>query len=177
MPGAILLIDPVVPEDAEDAARLWRALDRDVERLRRPVCAVATVHWHRRGADEVIERYDALDGVVPDGATAIPLGDPIGETAYSLRHYRALVPGTSCSAATASRASARRAAAPVPARLVRPHRRGALVVRRHGAAERAAPPRAGGAERVLVTHGTPLLSGGAEALRALAAAADGRRAA
>ena len=93
LPGAILLIDPVVPADAEDAARLWRALDRDVERLRRPVCVVVTVHWHRRGADEVIARYAALGGVVPDGATAIPLGDPIGETAYALRRYRALVPG------------------------------------------------------------------------------------
>ena len=93
LPGALLIIDPVVPEDAEDAARLWRALDRDVERLRRPVCVVVTVHWHRRGADEVIARYAALDGVVPDGATAIPLGDPIGETAYGLRHHGALVPG------------------------------------------------------------------------------------
>ena len=40
LPGALLLIDPIVPEDAADAARLWRALDRDVERLGRPVCVV-----------------------------------------------------------------------------------------------------------------------------------------
>jgi hypothetical protein len=31
------------------------------------------------------------------------------------------------------------------------------------------------AERVLVTHGTPLLSGGVEALRTLAARVNGRR--
>jgi hypothetical protein len=31
------------------------------------------------------------------------------------------------------------------------------------------------AERVLVTHGTPLLSGGVEALRTLAAGVNGRR--
>ena len=72
---------------------LWRALDRDVERLARPVCVVTTVHWHRRGADEVIARYGAHDGVVPDGARAIPLGDPIGETAYALPRFRALVLG------------------------------------------------------------------------------------
>ncbi len=93
LPGAILLIDPVVPADAEDAARLWRALDRDVERLRRPVCVLVTVHWHRRASDEVLQRYGAFEGVVPDGATAIPLGDPIGETVYALPGYGALVPG------------------------------------------------------------------------------------
>ena len=93
LPGAILLVDPVVPADAGDAARLWSALDRDVERLGRPVCVVVTVHWHRRGADAVVARYGAHDGVVPDGARAIALGDPIGETAYALPQFRALVVG------------------------------------------------------------------------------------
>src|ERR1700709_438578 len=93
LPGAVLLVDPVVPADSGDAARLWRALDRDVERLRRPVCVLTTVHWHRRGADEVIARYGGHDGVVPDGARAIALGAPIGETAYALPRFRALVVG------------------------------------------------------------------------------------
>src|SRR5664279_2846446 len=60
LPAAIVLIDPVVPADPADAARLWRALDRDVERLGRPVCVLVTVHWHRRGADAAIARYGAL---------------------------------------------------------------------------------------------------------------------
>ena len=90
LPGAILLIDPVVRADAADAARLWNALDRDVERLGRPVCVLTTVHWHRRGADAAVARYGAHDGAVPDGARTIPLGDPIGETAYALPRYRAL---------------------------------------------------------------------------------------
>jgi hypothetical protein len=177
LPGAILLIDPVVPEDAEDAARLWRALDRDVERLRRPVCAVATVHWHRRGIDDMIERYDALVGIVPDGATAIPLGDPIGETAYSLRHYRALVPGDVVlggDGIEGERLEGLRVCPPgwYGRSLAERWWYGGMGLRSAlGRLAQEAP------ERVLVTHGTPVLSGGAEALRRLAAGVNGRRAA
>jgi hypothetical protein len=175
LPGAILLIDPVVPADAEDAARLWRALDRDVERLRRPVCVVVTVHWHRRAADEVIARYAALDGVVPDGATAIPLGDPIGETAYALRRYRALVPGDVVlggDGIEGERVDGLRTCPPgwYGRSLAERWWYGGIGLR--SALDRLAQEPA---ERVLVTHGTPLLSGGVEALRALAAGVNGRR--
>lgn len=178
LPGALLLIDPVVPEDAEDAARLWRALDRDVERLGRQVCVVLTVHWHRRGADEVIARYAALDGVVPDGATAIPLGDPIGEIAYSLRRYRALVPGDIVLGGDGIEGEH----CADPLRLCPPGWYGRNAAERWwygGIGMRSALDRLAyeNAERVLVSHGTPLLSGGAEALRALAAGRYGRRAA
>jgi hypothetical protein len=175
LPGAILLIDPVVPADAEDAARLWRALDRDVERLRRPVCVVVTVHWHRRAADEVIARYAALDGVVPDGATAIPMGDPIGETAYALRRYRALVPGDIVlggDGIEGERVDGLRTCPPgwYGRSLVERWWYGGIGLR--SALDRLAQEPA---ERVLVTHGTPLLSGGVEALRTLAAGVNGRR--
>jgi hypothetical protein len=177
LPGALLIIDPVVPQDAEDAARLWRALDRDVERLRRPVCVVVTVHWHRRGADEVIARYAGLDGVVPDGATAIPLGDPIGETAYGLRHYGALVPGDVVLGGDGIEGERGDGLRVCP-----PGWYGRTLAERWwygGMGLRSALDRLAfeGAERVLVTHGTPLLSGGAEAMRALAAGVSGRRAA
>jgi hypothetical protein len=177
LPGAILIIDPVVPEDAGDAERLWRALDRDVERLGRPVCVVLTVHWHRRGADEVIDRYAGHDGVVPDGATAIPLGDPIGETAYSLRHHRSLVPGDVVLGGDGIEGEQLG-----PLRVCPPGWYGRSVAERWwygGMGLRSALDRlaAEPAERVLVTHGTPLLSGGSEALRTLAARAGGRRAA
>jgi hypothetical protein len=177
LPGAILLIDPVVPEDAADAARLWQALDRDVERLRRPVSVVRTVHWHRRGADEVIARYTALDGVVPDGATAIPLGDPIGETAYVLRRYRALVPGDVVLGGDGIEGERVDGLRVCP-----PGWYGRTVAERwwySGTGLRSALERLAQepAERILVTHGTPLLSGGSEALRTLAAAVNGRRAA
>src|SRR5262245_6699414 len=46
-PGAVTLVDPLVPED-EDENRFWKALDRDVERLERPVVVVPTVPWHER---------------------------------------------------------------------------------------------------------------------------------
>jgi hypothetical protein len=177
LPGALLIIDPVVPEDAEDAARLWRALDRDVERLRRPVCVLVTVHWHRRGANEVIARYAGLDGVVPDGATAIPLGDPIGETAYLLRHYDALVPGDIVLGGDGIEGERSDGLRVCP-----PGWYGRNLAERlwyGGTGLRSALDRLAyeGAERVLVSHGTPLLSGGAEALRALAAGVNGRQAA
>jgi hypothetical protein len=177
LPGALLIIDPVVPEDADDAARLWRALDRDVERLRRPVCVVVTVHWHRRGADDVIARYAGLDGVVPDGATAIPLGDPIGETAYGLRHYGALVPGDIVLGGDGIEGELSDGLRVCP-----PGWYGRTLAERWwygGMGLRSALDRLAyeGAERVLVTHGTPLLSGGAQAMRVLAAGVSGRRAA
>ena len=176
LPGAILLIDPVVPADAETPPSLARARPRR-RAPARPVCVVVTVHWHRRAADEVIARYAALDGVVPDGATAIPLGDPIGETAYALRRYRALVPGDIVLGGDGIEGERVDGLRVCP-----PGWYGRSVAERWwygGIGLRSALDRLAQepAERVLVTHGTPLLSGGAEALRALAAGVNGRRAA
>ena len=42
-PEAVVLFDPLVPP--EDEERFWRALDRDVERVGKPVCVLATVRW------------------------------------------------------------------------------------------------------------------------------------
>jgi hypothetical protein len=177
LPGAILLIDPVVPAVPEEAARLWRALDRDVERLRRPACVLVTVHWHRRGADEVIARYAAYEDVVPDGATAIALGDPIGETAYALRRYSALVPGDIVLGGDGIEGERVEGL-----RICPPGWYGRTVAERWwygGMGLRSALDRLAQepAERIIVTHGTPLLSGGAAALRTLAAGVNGRRAA
>lgn len=169
LPGAVLLIDPVVPSDAEAAARLWSALDRDVERLGRPVCVVTTVHWHRRATDAIVARYGAHDGVVPDGARSVPLGDPIGETAYALPRFRALVPGDVVIGGDAIQGERQDGL-----RICPPGWYGSTAAERawyggiglRSALRRLAQERA---ERVLVTHGSPLLSGGTEALRRLAA--------
>ena len=56
-PDAVVLIDPLVPP--EDTERFWAALDRDVRRHGRPVHALVTIYWHTRSAREVVERYGA----------------------------------------------------------------------------------------------------------------------
>lgn len=56
-PGAVVLVDPLVPP--EDADRFWAALDRDVERAARPVHVLVTIYWHTRNAREIVERYGA----------------------------------------------------------------------------------------------------------------------
>ena len=174
LPGALLLVDPVVPADAADASRLWKALDRDVERLGRPVHVVVTVHWHRRGADAVVDRYGAHDGVVPDGTRAIALGDPIGETAYALPQFRTLVVGDVVIGGDALEGQD---AAGI--RVCPPGWYGSTAAERAwyggpglpSALRRLAQEPV---ERVLTTHGSPLLTGGASALRALADGASGR---
>lgn len=54
---AICLIDPIVPPEKGD--ELWDVLDRDVKRLALPVHVFITVFWHARQAREVVDRYDA----------------------------------------------------------------------------------------------------------------------
>ena len=54
--GAVL-IDPLVP--ANDDARFWKALDRDVKRAKGRVHVFVTVFWHTRSAAAMRERYDA----------------------------------------------------------------------------------------------------------------------
>lgn len=90
-PEAIVLVDPLAPP--EDEERFWEALDRDVERAGKPVRVLLTVSWHDRSAEEVAKRYGAAtDGPLPSGVEARPLaaGD---ETAYWLPAHGALVFG------------------------------------------------------------------------------------
>ena len=59
-PAEIVLIDPLAPvPDTRESERFWSALDRDVERIGRPVAVVLTVDWHRRSTDALVERYCA----------------------------------------------------------------------------------------------------------------------
>jgi hypothetical protein len=52
-----LVVDPLVAEDEEDL--VWAALDRAVERRRRPVFVLLTQAAHARSASAVAARYDA----------------------------------------------------------------------------------------------------------------------
>ena len=90
-PDAVVLVDPLAPP--EDEERFWAALDRDVERVGKPVRILLTVSWHDRSTEAVAERYGAAtDGSLPAGveAHAVPSGD---ETAYWLPAHGALVFG------------------------------------------------------------------------------------
>lgn len=53
----VVLVDPLVPP--EDTERFWTALDRDVRRTGGPVHVLVTVFWHTRDAAAMVERYDA----------------------------------------------------------------------------------------------------------------------
>lgn len=116
-PDAVVLVDPLAPaEGSADAARFWKALDADVERLSRPVVILIGSVDHGRAADRIAARYRKrrIDVAVvgskklggdlscrltatveeidlPRGVEAHPIvGMMPGETAYFLKKPRAL---------------------------------------------------------------------------------------
>ena len=108
-PDALVLIDPLVPRGEED--EFWQALDRDVERLGRPVRVLLTTPWHDRDTTLVVERYGAdvwahpealwkddpvltTTDEVPVGVEAIlPEGNEEGQALFFVREHRTLVTG------------------------------------------------------------------------------------
>lgn len=57
-PDAVVLVDPLAPtEGTPDAEKFWAALDRDVQRLGRPVAVLVGNGYHGRDADVVHRRY------------------------------------------------------------------------------------------------------------------------
>jgi glyoxylase-like metal-dependent hydrolase (beta-lactamase superfamily II) len=98
LPDAVVIVDPQVPTD--EAQRFWDALDRDVERLARPVHVLQTVHWHERSVETVLERYHATlwrpdqPGELPAGVRPeIVKGPDWVEAMFYLEPWRALVVG------------------------------------------------------------------------------------
>ena len=113
-PDAVVLIDPLVPDD--EAERFWAALDRDVERCGAPVHVLLTVFWHVRSTPAVADRYGARVWAPTRGRAAIERrvgrapdtyrpGDELpggvvplktaraSEVVFWLPAHRALVPG------------------------------------------------------------------------------------
>ncbi len=114
---AVVLIDPLVPTDAADQERFWKALDRDVSRLARRVLVLVGSVDHGRSVDAVAARYlaagqelsvvgdaairDAVscalhatfdEVVLPVGLRAVPIPGMLpGETAFVLDPWRAAV--------------------------------------------------------------------------------------
>ena len=98
LPEALVVVDPLVPEDEEE--RFWTALDRDVERLGLPVHVLLTVHWHERSVETVLDRYRATlwrpeeKGELPAGVRAeVVQGSDWVEALFFLEPHRALVAG------------------------------------------------------------------------------------
>lgn len=55
LPEALVVVDPLIPVDEEE--RFFQALDKDVERVGKPVVVLLTAHWHERSTAEVVDRY------------------------------------------------------------------------------------------------------------------------
>lgn len=113
---AIVLVDPLVPEEPAEATRFWKALDRDVTRAKAPVHVLVTVYWHTRSAGAVAARYGGrvhavsgaraaiarrVDGEVdvyragtmlPGGVEARPSGRR-SEVVFWIPAHRTVVPG------------------------------------------------------------------------------------
>jgi hypothetical protein len=87
-PDAVVLIDPLVPEEQ------WAELDERI--AGRPVVVLTTMRFHGRSRDAVLERYGGTkvrhDAPMPAGVEALPVAG-FDETLYWLPEPRALVPG------------------------------------------------------------------------------------
>jgi hypothetical protein len=142
-PGAVALIDPIVPGDERERFLSW--LDRRVGQ--RPVSVLTTVRWHVRDRDELAERYDARTGAVPGGIVPKPL-EGAGETVYWLPDAATLVPGDRLLGDGRG-----------GLRLCPDSWLGRVRVDRRGLAELLRPLLELPVQRVLVSHGEPVLDG------------------
>jgi hypothetical protein len=90
---ALVLVDPLVPDDRED---LRDALDALVHRHGRRVAILTTLGFHRRSKEELAARYDASTSrarkTLPAGVETVQIKGA-GETMVWLAEPRALVPG------------------------------------------------------------------------------------
>lgn len=98
LPDTLVMVDPLVPQDEED--RFWEALDRDVERVGKPVHVLLTVHWHERSVAAVLDRYKATlwrpeeKGELPAGVHAeVVKGSDWVEALFFLEPHRTLIAG------------------------------------------------------------------------------------
>jgi hypothetical protein len=169
-PDATVLIDPLVPDDAAEAARFHEAFDRDVARRGLPVVVLRTIAWHERSRRAVVERY-AVRRRWPAGVAAFGIGDPIGEVALWLPEHRALVVGDILLGSDVHGDAAGGLAVAPPSWHREPPEQRAWYARAIPDALR--PLAALRPERVLVAHGTPVLEGAADALEAALAGAAG----
>jgi glyoxylase-like metal-dependent hydrolase (beta-lactamase superfamily II) len=73
--GAVLLVDPLVPVDEGERDRFWAALDRDLERANVEPDILLTCPWHARSSADVLARVDGGRLWAPaDGVDELPNG-------------------------------------------------------------------------------------------------------
>ena len=146
--GAAVFIDPLLPPDP---AELWPALDERVSD--RPVVVLTTIQWHGRSRDAFAQRYRA-GSAPPPGVEpfVVPRAD---ETIFWLPEHRTLVPGDRIIGA----AGGGLRLCPVSWLSYLPDEIGLEELRLALLPLLELP-----VERVLVSHGEPVLAGGREAL-------------
>jgi len=162
LPGVVALIDPLLPADGRADFLHW--LDERV--AGRPVSILTTIHWHRRDREELAERYRSSTGrawnEIPAGVQPQPLHGA-GERLFWLPGVGALVAGDRLIGAEGGAISVCPQSWLAQAR-----------TDRAGLARMLRPLLELPIERVLVSHGEPVLAGGQAALAdAIAAAEDG----
>jgi hypothetical protein len=89
---AVALIDPLLPRGEE--AEFLAHLDRDVKRAGLRVMILLTADWHRRSTDELTGRYGAEVNPtpLPEGVEEIAIaGANERQVAFFIRPHRALV--------------------------------------------------------------------------------------
>ena len=157
VPDATVLIDPLLPPDRED---FLRKVDARVRRRQLPVFVLTTIGFHRRSRDELAERYSAATSrarrALPAGVESVPIPSA-GETMFWLAEHHALVPGDRIMGAPGGglRLCPESWLRYLPSGIGIPELRRALR-----------PLLELPIERVLVSHGEPVLRGGREALAA-----------
>jgi hypothetical protein len=154
-PDALVLVDPLVPDDRAD---LRDALDGLVRRHGRRVAILTTLGFHRRSRDELAARYDASTSrartTLPAGVETVQI-EGAGETMVWLAEQRALVPGDRLIGADGGglRLCADSWLRYLPSGMRAPELREALR-----------PLLDLPVEMVLVSHGEPVLRGGRDAI-------------
>jgi hypothetical protein len=156
--GELLLVDPLVPDDDEE--RFWDFAD-GLAGSAEQVGVLTTIEFHRRSAERLRERYDAIVDEPLAGAELIrPPG--AGETLAWVPAHAALVPGDSIIGAAGGGLRL------CPASWLEYLETGIDLdgLRRELSSALLGLP----VEIVLVSHGEPVLEGGYDALAAALAA-------
>jgi hypothetical protein len=158
---ALVLVDPLVPEERDD---LQRELDALVESHTQPVVILTTLAFHRRSRDRLANRYRAstsrAERSLPSAVETIQIKGA-GETMVWLPEHRALIPGDRLLGDDAGgvRLCPESWLRYLPSRM-----------KHAGLREALGPLLDLPVEMVLVSHGAPVLSGGRDAIaRALSA--------